>query len=157
MKWCCKWSDVLSDVMCWVKWHSSFIYISSYFLVILLSLPSFLTLTSLYLLNCTNSVLLLHLITLRLTTFCRIPTDKWSAQRNDLYLTTHNTQNTQNKRHTSTPRAGFKPPVPTIKLPQTHTSDRSAAGIGVSTYRVFNWVAACLVLCNTNWLIGYFV
>ena len=89
--------------MWWVKWHSSFIsrYSSSYFLEILSSLPSFLILTSLYLLNCTNSVLLLHLITLRLTTFCRIPPDKWSAQRTDLYFTAHNTHNTRNSQHTT--------------------------------------------------------
>jgi hypothetical protein len=156
VKWCVGWSDVLGEVMCRVKWYVEWsdilVSFPDNFLPNLLKLslhfpPSFLTLTSLYLLNCTNTALLLHLITLRQTTVCRTPLVEWSAQRTAPYLTTH----------TSTPPAIFKPPVPIIEPPQTHTSDRAAIGIGVSTYRVFNWVAACLVLCNTNWLFGYCV
>jgi len=39
--------------------------------------------------------------------------DEWSAQRRDLYLTTHNTQ----KRQTSMPPAEFEPTIPSSKRP----------------------------------------
>jgi hypothetical protein len=55
-------------------------------------------------------------ITLRLITLVRIPLDKWSARRRDLYLTTHNTH----KRQSSTPPEGLEPAIPASWRPQTH-------------------------------------
>jgi hypothetical protein len=49
------------------------------------------------------------------TTLGRTPLDKCSAQRRDLYLTTHNTH----KRQISMPPAGFKPTIPESERPQT--------------------------------------
>jgi len=63
------------------------------------------------------------------TALVRIPLDEWSARRNDLYLTTHNTQ----KRQISIPAAGFKPAIPASERPQTHALDRAATGIGRPT------------------------
>jgi len=53
------------------------------------------------------------------TTLGCTPLDKWSAWCNDLYLTTHNTQN----RQISMPLAGFKSTTPASKWLQTHTFD----------------------------------
>jgi hypothetical protein len=54
------------------------------------------------------------------------PLDKWSAQRRDLDLTTHNTH----KRQTSMPSVGFEPAIPESTRPQTHALDRADTGIG---------------------------
>ena len=51
----------------------------------------------------------------------RTPLDEWSARRRDLYLTTHNTHNTQ----TSMPPAGFEPVIATSEWPQTYVLDRA--------------------------------
>ena len=67
--------------------------------------------------------------TKRLTTVGRTPLDESSARRRDLYLTTHNTHN----RQISMPLAGFEPTIPAGELPQTHTLDRLATGIGRDT------------------------
>jgi hypothetical protein len=64
-------------------------------------------------------------ITLRHTTPGRT-LDECSAQRRDLYLTTHNTH----KRQTSMPSARWKPTIPASERPQTHALDRAATGIG---------------------------
>ena len=45
--------------------------------------------------------------TQRRTTVGRTPLDEWSARRRDLYLTTHETHNTQ----TSMPLVGFEPTI----------------------------------------------
>ena len=52
----------------------------------------------------------------------RTPLDDWSARRTDLYLTTLTTD--------IHPPAGFEPAIPANEGPQTHVSDRGAAGIG---------------------------
>jgi hypothetical protein len=59
------------------------------------------------------------------TTVGRNPLDEWSAQRTDLYLTTHNTH----KRQTSMPPAWFEPAIPASQRPQTHALDRAATVI----------------------------
>ena len=64
--------------------------------------------------------------TQRRTTFGRTPLDEWSARRRDLYLTTHNTHNSQ----TSMPPVGFEPTISAGKRPQTYTFDRAATGTG---------------------------
>jgi len=65
-------------------------------------------------------------ITIRHTTFGRTPLDGWSAWRSDLYLTTHNTHNSQ----TSMPLAAFEPANPVSERPQTHALDRVVTGFG---------------------------
>jgi len=55
------------------------------------------------------------------TTLGTTPLDEWSAQRTDLYLTTHNTH----KRHTSMPPVGFEPAIPESEQSQTHSLDRT--------------------------------
>ena len=100
LKWCVDWSDVWIEVLCVVKWYVEWSDILVPFPCILLPnwmnvsfhfLPSLLILTSLYLPNSSNTVLLLHFISLRHTIFCRIPLAKWSPQHTAIYLTTHNT------------------------------------------------------------------
>ena len=127
VKWCVEWSDVLSVVMCWVKWCCEWSDILVSFPDILLPifvkyflqfLPSFLTLKSLYLLNYTNTVLLLHLITHRYNTVCKIPPYKWSAQRKPVYLTTHKTHDTHTNQPNSQPSTS---PHTTHTTPTTHT------------------------------------
>jgi hypothetical protein len=66
------------------------------------------------------------MITLRHTTLSRTPLDEWSAQRRDLYLTTHNTD----KRQTSLPPVGFEPTIPANEWPQTYFLNHVATGIG---------------------------
>jgi hypothetical protein len=61
----------------------------------------------------------------RHTTLGRLPLDEWSARHRDLFLTTHNTHQTQ----TSRPLVGFKPTIPANEQPQTHTLDCTATGI----------------------------
>ena len=51
-------------------------------------------------------------ITFRNTIFDRAPLDEWSAGRNDLYLTTHNTH----RRRTSMPKAGLEPAIPAYNV-----------------------------------------
>ena len=65
--------------------------------------------------------------TQRRTTFGRIPLDKWSARRRDLYLTSHNTHS----RQTSMAPVGFEPTIPAGEKPQTYTLDRAATGTGI--------------------------
>jgi hypothetical protein len=65
-------------------------------------------------------------ITLRHTTLGRTPLDGWSAQRRDLYVTTHNTYKGQR----CMPIAKFEPAIPTSERPQIHASGRAATGIG---------------------------
>ena len=48
------------------------------------------------------------------------------TRRRDLYLTTHNTHNTQ----TSMPRAGFEPAISAGERLQTYALDRAATGTG---------------------------
>ena len=55
-------------------------------------------------------------ITLKRITLVRIPLDKWSARRRNLYLTTHNTY----KRQSSTPPEGLEPAIPASWRPKTH-------------------------------------
>jgi len=71
-------------------------------------------------------------ITFRNTTFGRTPLVEWSAQRRDLYLTTHYTQN----REISVLSAGFEPTILASERPQTHALDRAVTGWGV--LRVLN-------------------
>jgi len=64
--------------------------------------------------------------TQRRTTVGRTLLDGWSAQRRDLYLTTHGILN----RHTSMPLVRFEPTISADERPQTHALDRAATGIG---------------------------
>ena len=64
-------------------------------------------------------------ITLKCTTFCRIPLTELSALRRYLYLKTHSTHKIQ----TSMPLAGFEPAVPACERPQTHALDPATTGI----------------------------
>jgi hypothetical protein len=66
------------------------------------------------------------------------PLDEWSIRRRDLYVTTHNTH----KRQISMAPAGFELAIPVSELPQTHTLDSAATGIGKASF-VFQM---CLVL-----------
>ena len=59
------------------------------------------------------------------TTLDKTPLDKGSAQRRDLYLTTHNTHT----RQTSMPPAEFEPAIPANLRPQTYALDCTATGI----------------------------
>ena len=59
-------------------------------------------------------------------TLGRSPLQEWSARRRHLYLTSHNTHNSQ----TSMPTAGFEPAIPASERPQTHASDRASSRIG---------------------------
>jgi hypothetical protein len=58
-------------------------------------------------------------------TLSRTPLDEWSAQRRDLYLTTHNTHKTR----TPMPLMWFKTAIPASEWPQIHTIDCVAIGI----------------------------
>jgi hypothetical protein len=68
---------------------------------------------------------LMHMITLRHTTFGRTPLDEGSPHHSDLYLTTHNIH----KRQTPIPPAGFEPAIPESERPQTHALYPAATGI----------------------------
>jgi hypothetical protein len=50
----------------------------------------------------------------RRSTVCRTPLDEWSARRRYLYLTTHDTHNSQ----ISMPQVGFKPTISAGERPQ---------------------------------------
>ena len=56
----------------------------------------------------------------------RIPLDRRSARRRDLYLTTHSTHN----RHTTMAPVGFEPTIPAGERPQIHALDGAATGTG---------------------------
>jgi len=60
------------------------------------------------------------------TTVGRTPLDEWSARRNVLYLTTHDTHN----RQTSMLPAGFEPAIPASERPQTHALECAGSGMG---------------------------
>ena len=60
------------------------------------------------------------------TTVGRTPVDEWSARRRDLYLTTHNTHNSQ----TSMPPVGFETAISAGELPQTYALDHAATATG---------------------------
>jgi hypothetical protein len=64
--------------------------------------------------------------TQRRTTVGRTPLDEWSDRRRDLYLTTHNTHNTQ----TSITTARFEPIISAGERPHTYALDRVAIGTG---------------------------
>ena len=59
----------------------------------------------------------------RPTTHGRTPLDEWSAQRRDLYLSTHN-------RQTVMPPVRFEPTISAGEWPQTYALDRAATGTG---------------------------
>jgi hypothetical protein len=61
----------------------------------------------------------------RHTTLCRTPLDKWPAQCRDHYLTTNNTHN----RQTSILPLEFEHTSPESERPQTHALDSAATGI----------------------------
>ena len=71
-------------------------------------------------------------ITLRHTTVGRTPLEEGSARGRDIYRTTHNIHN----RQTRMSPAGFVPPIPASKWPQTHILDRAALGSAMITIRV---------------------
>jgi hypothetical protein len=64
--------------------------------------------------------------TQRRSTGGRTPLDERSASHRVLYLTTHNTNNTQ----TSMDPVGCEPTIPAGERPQTHALDRAATGTG---------------------------
>ena len=69
----------------------------------------------------------------RRSTVGRTPPDELSARRRDLYLTTHNTHNTQ----TSMPPVGFEPTISAGERPQTYALDHKTTG---ATYIIGrNW------------------
>jgi hypothetical protein len=70
----------------------------------------------------------------------RTPLDEWSARRRYLYLTVHNTHNTQ----TSMQPLGFEPTVSADERPQTYALDRAATGShgkAIMHYRNVKWIA----------------
>ena len=75
-------------------------------------------------------------ITFKHTTLTRTPLDEWSAQRRDLYLTTHNTHKTQ----TPMPLVWFKPAIPASEWPQIHTLDCVSIAISDSFDVPGKWV-----------------
>ena len=62
----------------------------------------------------------------RRATVGRTPLNEWSVRRRDLYLTTHNTHNTQ----TSKIWVGFEPTIAADERPKTYALDRAATGTG---------------------------
>jgi len=60
------------------------------------------------------------------TTVGRTPPGERAARHRDLYMTIHNTHNSQ----TSMPPVGFKPTISTGERPQTYALDRAATGTG---------------------------
>ena len=74
--------------------------------------------------------------TQRRTTVGRTPLDEWSARRRNLYLTTHNTHNTQ----ISMPPVGFEPTISAGERPQTYALDRAATGTGDWRLRIFPYL-----------------
>ena len=89
-------------------------------------------------------------ITLRHNTLGRTPLHEWSAQRTNLYLTTHNTHN----RQTDMPPARFEPAILASERPQTHVLCRAVTGIVVVKYILQNpfmlWVSETELLVVVN-------
>ena len=71
-------------------------------------------------------------ITQRRTAVGRTPLDEWSVRRRDLYLTTHNTHNTQ----TSMPSVEFETTISASERPQNYALDRAATGTGLKAILV---------------------
>ena len=76
------------------------------------------------------------MITFRNSILGRTHLDESSAQRRDLYLTKHNTQN----RETSMPPVGLEPAIPASERPQTQALDRAAIGIGCNAFSLIIYV-----------------
>ena len=55
------------------------------------------------------------------------PLDEWSAQREDLYVTAHNTHKKETSMHT----AGFEPSILATERPQTHALDSVATTLTI--------------------------
>jgi hypothetical protein len=68
----------------------------------------------------------LHDHTDKHTTLGRTPLDEGPARRRDLYLTTHNTQETD----IHAP-VGFEPTILVSERPKTHALDRTATATGI--------------------------
>jgi len=83
--------------------------------------------------------------TQRRITVGRTPLDERSARRTDLYLTTHNTHNTQ----TSMPRMGFEPTISAGERPQTYALDREYI-----QYTIYNCIY-CLTGSSGSGIYGY--
>jgi hypothetical protein len=79
-------------------------------------------------------------ITFRSTTLGRTPLDEWSAQRRDLYLTTHNTH-----------KSGIRPTIAASERPQTHALDRAATGICIFIVAILNEAQCLIVFCGLVW------
>ena len=87
------------------------------------------------------------------STLGRIPLDKWSARRRDLYLIKHNTHNRQTDRQTCLP-AEFEYKIPASKRPQTDALYRAAARIGSG--QIMQRIASILqAWCTENKLSFY--
>ena len=69
-------------------------------------------------------------------TLIMTPVDEWSAQRTDLYLTTHKIHN----RQTSMSPAGIKFAIPASQRPQNNCLDRATIGISQSSKRNVHYV-----------------
>jgi len=76
--------------------------------------------------------------TQRRTTVGRTPLDEWSARCIDLYLTTHNTHNTQ----TFIPPVGFELTISAGERPQTYALDRADTETGGNTCKVQYFLTA---------------
>jgi len=87
--------------------------------------------------KCARASLFLRFLdhTRRHTTLSRTLLDEWSARRRDLYLTTHNTHNTQE----SIPPAGSETTIPASEQPQIHALDSSANGSSL----VYDYIHIC--------------
>jgi hypothetical protein len=84
--------------------------------------------------------------TKRRSTVSRTPLDEWSARRRDLYLTTHDTRNTQ----ISMPPVGFEHTIWAGGRPRTYALDRAVTGTGLG-YTYINWIPVNGVDVTTNW------
>jgi hypothetical protein len=69
----------------------------------------------------------------RHTTLGGTPLEGGSASCRDLYLTKHNIY----KRQTSMLSARFESTIPAPELPQTYALERTAAGIGIITSKIY--------------------
>jgi hypothetical protein len=76
------------------------------------------------------------------TTVGRTPLDEGSARHRDLYLTTHNTHNTQTSMHP----AGFEPAASASERPQIHALDCAATGIGIIHILCISSYIICFVI-----------
>ena len=86
----------------------------------------------------------------RSTTVGRTPLGEWSARPRDLYLTKHNTHNTQ----TFMPPVGFEPTISTGERPQTYDLDRAVTGTG-ATFLLSGVISrdSCILHSEFCWLI----